>query len=163
MHLSKQNIFIATPIQWLFMVFLYRVFPEVWILFSDKISKVKPSTRLTRFKDTHVIRKNFVEMAEVPLNQSSLPLKTYQQRVQLNCSNTISVLSVSFASLTSWSKMIFRKKNYSEMRFLWIFSQKNIFSIFPKLDSKRSFGPRIPVCPNFSFITLIIWLKFSKI
>ena len=62
--------------------FLYRVFPEVWISFSDKISKTNPSTRLT-FK--------YGKKQNHPENH-----KTYQQRVQLNCSNTISVLSVLF-------------------------------------------------------------------
>ena len=53
MRLSIQNILIATPIQGLFMVFkscLYRVFPEVWISFSDKISKVNPSTRFIKYR-----------------------------------------------------------------------------------------------------------------
>ena len=64
MRLSIQNILIATPIQGLFMVFLYRVFPEVWISFSDKISKTNPSTRLVSLN----MGRNS-EMGEVSLRQ----------------------------------------------------------------------------------------------
>ena len=74
--------------------FLYRVFPEVWISFSDKVSKANPSTRLTFKYRKKQLNGRGILMKRTwhqPENH-----KTYQQRVQLNCSNTISVLSVLF-------------------------------------------------------------------
>ena len=50
--------------------FLYRVFPEVWISFSDKISKTNPSTRLVSLN----MGRNS-EMGEVSLRTSSKTIK----------------------------------------------------------------------------------------
>ena len=50
--------------------FLYRVFPEVWISFSDKISKTNPSTRLVSLN----MERNS-EMGEVSLRTSSKTIK----------------------------------------------------------------------------------------